>query len=284
MRTGKYHPWMRDEQIVSSWKEARNRNAQVKILAELNAVPRSVIEEILIAHGCEVEKKQKPPESIGEIAGAAPEAETNASAFEASSGKWRASRSCHLQRSEKKPWTDAVDVQLMELHGEGRSYKEIAEKMERSVAAVKQRIVNLKRKEREKEMNGNSWTSDEVAFMLERRKQGVDVRHIAAEMGRSVPAITSKLKKLREEGKKLAAEIEAEEREETAVPKGTQIEVQKSDSLLDKIMRLVQDCEKAAELAGEADEIHIDATAESVSLRGTGGGTVIYLRETVVGK
>ena len=49
-------------------------------------------------------------------------------------------------------------------------------------------------------------------------------------------------------------------------------------------MRLVQDYKKAAELAGEADEIHIDATAESVSLRGTGGGTVIYLRETVVGK
>ena len=120
--------------------------------------------------------------------------------------------------------------------------------------------------------------------MLERRKQGVDVRHIAAEMGRSVPAITSKLKKLREEGKKLAAEIEAEEREETAVPKGTQVEKQKSDSLLDKIMRLVQDYEKAAELAGEADEIHIDTTAESVSLRGTGCGTVIYLRETVVGK
>ena len=173
----------------------------MKILAELNAVPRSVIEEILTSHGCDLEKK-----------------------------------------------------------------------LPKTIRA---------KKEEEKKVNGNSWTSEEVAFMLERRKQGVDVRHIAAEMGRSVPAINSKLKKLREEGKKIAAEIEAEEREETAVPKGTQTEVQKSDSLLDKIMRLVQDYEKAAELAGEADEIHIDATAESVVLRGS-GNVVFYIKETII--
>ncbi len=255
MRIGKYHPWMRDEQIVSSWREARNRNAQVKILSELNAVPRNVIEEILIAHGCEVEKKKKPPE----------------------------------RAEEKKPWTGEVDARLMALHGEGRSYAEIAEKLERTVGAVKQRIVNLKRKERDEKMNGRGWTSDEVAFMLERRKQGMDVRHIAAEMGRSVPSINTKLKKLREEGKKIAAEIEAEEKVETKQKRGVEDvapygkQTMSENTLADRIMRIVQDYKKMVREA-DVQEMRVHVTEDGVSLRVTCGEHMFYMQETIITK
>ncbi len=254
MARGQYNPWMRDEQIVASWRDAKNRNAQVEILSELNAVPRRVIEDILIAHGCEVERKKKPPE----------------------------------REKEKKHWKAADDERLMVLHGEGKSYAEIAVEMERTAAAVRQRIFNLKRKE--KEMNGREWTSDEVAFMLERWKQGMDARHIAAEMGRSVPAIAAKLKKLRAEGKKIAAEIEAEEKVETKQKRGVEDvapygkQTMSENTLADRIMRIVQDYKKAAETVGGAREIKITADEKHVTLVGTGGEVVFHMQETVITK
>lgn len=249
MRIGKYHPWMRDDQIVAQWRDAKDRTAQVKILAQLNDVPRSVIEEILIAHGCEITRKKQPARSV-----------------------------------VKKSWTEAEDARLKELHGEGCSYEEIADALGRTFAAMKFRISEQKRKEKEKEMNGRGWTSDEVAFMLERRKQGVDVRHIAAEMGRTVPAINTKLKKLREEGKKIAAEIEAEERAGDPGSHDSQCAAQDDtkEMLVDKIIRIVQDYKKAAEAVGSATEIKITADEKHVTIVGTGGEVVFHMQETVI--
>ena len=247
MKIGKYNPWMRDDQIVASWRDAADRRVQVKILAQLNAVPRSVIEEILIAHGCDIGKKKRPPE----------------------------------RAEEKKPWREQDDERLMALHGEGRSYKEIAETLDRTVAAVKQRIINLNRKERDKEMNGRGWTSDEVAFMLERRKQGVDVRHIAAEMGRTTVAITSKLKKLREKGKKIAEEIKTEEEAKGTVEGSPQDEAMiKAAAIADRVIRIAEDYKAAAVMMGEAPDVRIDASETSATLFAKTGRTVILLKET----
>ena len=106
-------PWMRDEQIVTSWRDSADRKAQIKILAELNAVPRSVIEDILIEHGCEIGKKKKTA----------------------------------VKRDAKKPWAESDDLRLTEMHKNGVPYEEMAETLSRTVGAVKYRIFELKRKE-----------------------------------------------------------------------------------------------------------------------------------------
>lgn len=41
---------MTEEKIVSDYRQAKNKNAQVKILAELNAVTEADIAKILLAH------------------------------------------------------------------------------------------------------------------------------------------------------------------------------------------------------------------------------------------
>ena len=241
---------MRDDQIVAQWRDAKDRRAQVRILAELNDVPKSIIEDILASNGCEIVKKKRSKDS-----------------------------------GEGKIWTAEDDARVLVLLGEGKSHEEIADELDRTFMAVRARVTLLKRKEKENKMNGRGWTSDEVAFMLERRKQGVDVRHIAAEMGRTVPAINTKLKKLREEGKKIAAEIEEEERaekdkEKPILPGPPPDDVaMKAERIAERIIRLAEEYKKAAVFVGEAMDVYIDATADSATLFTKSGAKAIMLKE-----
>lgn len=44
---------MTDEEICRSWRTARNRRKQIKVLAELTLKPPEVIRSILVANGCD---------------------------------------------------------------------------------------------------------------------------------------------------------------------------------------------------------------------------------------
>jgi len=46
--------WMEDKEIIRSYKKAEKKAAQVEILSQLNAVPKSDIYEILRQAGIEI--------------------------------------------------------------------------------------------------------------------------------------------------------------------------------------------------------------------------------------
>lgn len=52
---------MTEDEIVRSYKNAKNRNTQVTVLAQLNACPKEQIEQILEQKGV-IKKKQDVPE------------------------------------------------------------------------------------------------------------------------------------------------------------------------------------------------------------------------------
>ena len=65
-----------------------------------------------------------------------------------------------------------------------------------------------------KQAKETQWTSDEVEYLLAKRKLGLTAQQIAGELGRTRGAIYAKLKELREKGKQIAAELAAEEEEQ----------------------------------------------------------------------
>lgn len=68
---------MKDEEIVKSYKEAKNKRHQIEILAELNACSVDYIKKILKANGVDLRggnyRAKKPIVAVTEIKVAAPE-------------------------------------------------------------------------------------------------------------------------------------------------------------------------------------------------------------------
>lgn len=67
---------MTDAEIVRSWKEAKDRNAQVRILAELNVCSRDVIIEILKDNGIDGRQLPRKKKAAPFVLSDKPEGET----------------------------------------------------------------------------------------------------------------------------------------------------------------------------------------------------------------
>lgn len=182
--------WMTEGQIVSDYRQAKDPEKQIKVLAELNAVKPAVIKDVLIKHGeIQPDKKEKEKMATAE------------------------------------------------------------------------------------------WTSDEVAFMLEKKKLGLTAEQIAQKMGRTRWAIYAKLKELRDKGKEIAAEIAAEEAvhtEEPVVVCEPRIE-EPTRSIAEEIASLAKDYAKIEGLFGKSDRVFVHAAEWGATLNVICGDTVIRI-------
>jgi hypothetical protein len=181
--------WMTEGQIVSDYRQAKDPEKQIKVLAELNAVKPAVIKDVLIKHG------------------------------------------------EIRP-----------------------EKEKEKMATAK-------------------WTSDDVSFMLEKKKLGLTAEQIAQKMGRTKGAIYAKLKELRDKGKEIAAEIEAEAvvHTEGRVAVCEQRIEEPTRSIAEEIASLAKDYTKIEGLFGKSDRVFVHAAEWGASLNVIYGDTVIRI-------
>ena len=101
---------MRDDEIANSYRLEKDPEAQVIVLAELNATSPENIRRILIEREVYV-PVCKPSES----------------------------------NCKKRPWTEEENREALRMAGEGISRKKIAEKLGRSEGAVSVQIVKLKK-------------------------------------------------------------------------------------------------------------------------------------------
>jgi hypothetical protein len=102
---------MQDDEIANSYRLAKDPEAQVIVLAELNATSPENIRRILVERGVYV-PVYKPSES---------------------------------SNVKKRPWTEEENREALRMSGEGISYREIAAKLGRSAGAVSVQIVKLRK-------------------------------------------------------------------------------------------------------------------------------------------
>lgn len=102
--------YMQDDEIANSYRLAKDPEAQVIVLAELNATSPENIRRILVERGVYV-PVYKPSES----------------------------------NIKKRPWTEEENREALRMSEEGISRKKIAEKLGRSAGAVSVQIVKLKK-------------------------------------------------------------------------------------------------------------------------------------------
>ncbi len=109
MRIGKYKPWIPEDLIVTMYEQSLHKRTQIDILAQLNDVPKSVIEEILRRHGCKV----------------------------------GATRRIVRTAAAKHLWTVEEEAFLSECYESGMSLADIADALGRTVFSVKARLNKL---------------------------------------------------------------------------------------------------------------------------------------------
>ena len=237
--------WMSKGEIASDYRLAKDPVKQIKILAELNGVRREEIEDVLVEYGLKPKRKPRPP------------------------GR------------RSNAWTAEDIAELRRLHAEGISREEIADRMQRSYLAIKSKMTELRLVDQNwrktKKMNGKEWTSEEVASLLSKKKMGMTVPQIAAELGRTEVAIKGKLKKLREEGKQIAEQIFAEEAEQAAEepPAVAVVDVVPDSVTPADMMLLAQDFARLDGLFGKTERVVMHSSGTCASL-------TLYIGETYV--
>lgn len=237
--------WMSKGEIASDYRMAKDPAKQIKILAELNGVTRAEIEDVLVEYGLKPKRRPRPP------------------------GR------------RSNAWTAEDIAELRRLHAEGIPREEIADRMQRSYLAIKSKMTELrlvnKNWRKNQKMNGKEWTSEEVASLLSKKKMGMTVPQIAAELGRTEVAIKGKLKKLREEGKQIDAQIFAEEAEQAAEepPAVAVVDVVPDSVTPADMMLLAQDFARLDGLFGKTDRVVMHSSGTCASL-------TLYVGETYV--
>lgn len=234
-------------EIASDYRLAKDPVKQIKILAELNDVRREEIEDVLVEYGLKPKRKPRPP------------------------GR------------RSNAWTEDDVAELRRLHAEGVPREEIADRMQRSYLAIKSKMTELRLVDqnwrKKHKMNGKEWTSEEVEFLLAKKKLGLTVEQIAAELGRSTVAIKGKLHKLREEGKQIAEQIFAEEAAQAAEepPAVAVVDVVPEAGSVTPadMMLLAQDFARLDGLFGKTDRVVMHSSGTCASL-------TLYVGETYV--
>ena len=104
--------YMTDGEIITSYRQAKSPARQINTLAQLNAIPRSKVEDILIAAGFKI--KRRPDPFRDELT---------------TDGKTRTCRK----------WTAADDRTLIRMVKAGKSIKEICVELGRANSSVCER-------------------------------------------------------------------------------------------------------------------------------------------------
>lgn len=102
-------PWIPEDLIVTMYKQSLHKRTQIDILAQLNDVPKPVIEEILRRYGCEV----------------------------------GATRRIVRTAAAKHLWTVEEEAFLSECYESGMNLADIADGLGRTVFSVKARLNKL---------------------------------------------------------------------------------------------------------------------------------------------
>ena len=158
----------------------------------------------------------------------------------------------------------------------GREIKEILHKnglfpLRREKAAIEPE------KERKKNMNGRKWTLEEVEYMLAKRKAGVPLGEIAADLGRTETAVNGKLQKLREEGMKIAEELAAGEAKATAeAPEKRTVETP-SEKHVSVAEKLLAGYKSLMSLSDLEDEIIIEIKRDRVQMHANCDGCIVTI-------
>ena len=104
--------YMTDGEIITSYRQAKSPARQINNIEQLNAMPRSKVEDILIAAGFKIKRKPEPISDKPE--------------------KRRKAHTC-------RHWTEAEDRILIQMAKEGKTIKEICAKLKRPNSSVCER-------------------------------------------------------------------------------------------------------------------------------------------------
>lgn len=104
--------YMTDGEIITSYRQAKSPARQISTLAQLNAIPRSKVEDILIAAGFKIKRRPDP--------------------FQDELTKDGKMRTC-------RKWTAADDRTLIRMVKAGKSTKEICVSLGRAHSSISER-------------------------------------------------------------------------------------------------------------------------------------------------
>ena len=155
----------------------------------------------------------------------------------------------------------------------GVEIKEILRK-HGELPAKKEKAAIAPEKERKKQMNGRKWTLEEVEYMLEKKKAGVPLGDIAADLGRPKASISTKLKMLKREGMKIAEELAAEEAK--AEPEKT-ITVSDGAKHISVAEKLLAGYKSLMSLSDLEDEIIIEIKRDRVQMHAVCDGCIVTI-------
>lgn len=96
-----------------------------------------------------------------------------------------------------KTWSDSQDAALLKMAAEGLDLVAMADRLGVSVSAARHRLQRLRR-ETPSGARGRRWTPDEDDRLLSLVADGQSNRQVAEALGRTVTAVHSRLKKLRD--------------------------------------------------------------------------------------
>lgn len=184
---------MSDGEIVTSYRQALDRKAQIRILAELNDCSTDEIIAILHNRGIEAPKvKRYDPSEVKEAKVPARRNKPNKNRFR--TGKW----------AEDESQT------AVNMYEDGYSVEDIARNLRRTSEAVRARIGYLRKNGVEifgPDRNGRNrkrWTAEEDKIILDMCRDGSGAVEVAEAIGRSACSVKSRIQALRREGVQVA--------------------------------------------------------------------------------
>ena len=120
-----------------------------------------------------------------------------------------------------------------------------------------------------------------MEFMLAKRKAGVPLGAIAADLGRTETAVNGKLQKLREEGMKIAEELAAEEakaaKEQGAIKQKEPSKAMDKEKNISIAEMLLAGYTSLTSLSGLEDEIIIEIKKGQVQMHAACDGCVVTI-------
>ncbi|MBQ7939493.1 MAG: hypothetical protein IJ281_03855 [Clostridia bacterium] len=104
--------YMTDGEIITSYRQAKSPVRQIGVIAQLNLMPRSKVEDILIAAGFKIKRRPDP---------------------------FRDELTKDGQKRTFRKWTAEEDRTLIRMAKEGKTIKEICVKLKRATSSVCER-------------------------------------------------------------------------------------------------------------------------------------------------
>lgn len=109
--------------------------------------------------------------------------------------KWVIEAKKKAETPKRRKWNNADDANLLFYYNRGLKLSEIAIKLDRSEKAIDQRLIKLKIKRKNIQLN---WKKEEEAILIQMRKEGKSISFIADELGRSIDGVNYKFRHIKE--------------------------------------------------------------------------------------